>query len=437
MNQFLNISLKLTALLSVSLTLFTTETYAADVAGKILLIKGDVFILDSKANVVADPQGKRGRKTAVGSEFFVGETLSTKAGARVKLQFIEGANEVVLGSDTTMLIERAGNGVNKKGTTLNLSKGEVRSDVKVKYSGQGADVYEVKSKNAVAGVRGTVFTAMYNPKSSKFTVATERGAVSVSAVGKGLLGAQLVTAGKYSTTSGETVAPPAAIASNPELAQQVETLGGGSSNEKSSSSESGGSNSSEKNDKQEGNASKDDSASAKSEKSSEVAASSDDKQDSKSESKQESRQEGKAESKSESKSEAKNERTADNKSETKAESRSDSKSESRSPASSGSAPNSGGDGAPSANQKAEGPPLGREMVAPASGSSTGGGRNPASAAPTGGPILGGASGNSFKPGMTIPGVPSNLGTILDSAKNASTQNNQQNRDKGTVKVKIE
>ncbi|MEO5666620.1 MAG: hypothetical protein ABIR96_01040, partial [Bdellovibrionota bacterium] len=67
-------------------------------AGKIMLVKGDVFILGAKdKSVVADPLGKRGRNTQKGSSFFEGETVQTKDGARVKLLFVEGGNEIVLG----------------------------------------------------------------------------------------------------------------------------------------------------------------------------------------------------------------------------------------------------------------------------------------------------------------------------------------------------
>lgn len=204
----------------------------ANRAGEIILMKGDVFILDSKANIVGDPQGRRGRQTKVGTEFLEGETISTKVGARVKLKFDEGGNEVVLGSDTTLLIERAGGGGARKGTSLNLSKGEVRSDVKIKYSGQGADVYEVKSKNAVAGVRGTIFTAILD-KSANFTVATERGKVFVQTYVKGASVSVNVEAGKFTIANTEGASQPKPTSSNPELAKKLDTLGG--SSEKSSS----------------------------------------------------------------------------------------------------------------------------------------------------------------------------------------------------------
>jgi len=211
---------------------------AAESAGKIVLIKGKVFILDAKANIVADPEGKRGRKTEVGTEFFEGETISTKEGARVKLLFKEGANEVVLGSDTTLLVERAGDGAKKKGTSLNLSKGEVRSDVKIKYSGKGNEIYEVKSKNAVAGVRGTKFTAILNVKTASFLVATESGKVMVQSLLKNVTSSTMVMPGKFSVAGVDGVEPPKDIASDPKLASKLESLKGGSSSKDDDSNDS-------------------------------------------------------------------------------------------------------------------------------------------------------------------------------------------------------
>src|SRR5690349_8489693 len=77
---------------------------AGDAAGKILLVKGQVFILDAKSHVVADPEGKRGRSTQPGQPFYVGETIQTRADGRVKIQFKEGGNEVVLGAETSLLV---------------------------------------------------------------------------------------------------------------------------------------------------------------------------------------------------------------------------------------------------------------------------------------------------------------------------------------------
>jgi hypothetical protein len=211
--------------------------------GEILLVKGEVFILDKNSKVIADPQGKRGRSTAAGQPFFVGETVQTKTGARVKLKFIEGGNEVVLGSDTSLLIERASTEGGKKGTTLNLAKGEVRSDVKTKYSGQGGDTYEVKTNNAVAGVRGTSFLTALNPKTGVLKVATLTGMVAVSGVDSktGAVKAPVMVAPGMMTVSepGKPVESPKPTATDPAMTSTVKALEGSGSGD-SSSSDSGG-----------------------------------------------------------------------------------------------------------------------------------------------------------------------------------------------------
>jgi hypothetical protein len=182
--------------------------WAATEAGKIVLVKGDVFILDAKnKSVVADPTGKRGRSTQKGSPFFEGETIQTKDGARVKLLFNEGGNEIVLGSGTSLVIERAG--AKQPGTELNLKQGTVRSSVNKKYSGEGGDIFEVKTPNSVAGVRGTIFNVAYDNKKNMTQVLTERGSVAVSSLTSGANAKPImVNAGMFSEVKkGETPTP--------------------------------------------------------------------------------------------------------------------------------------------------------------------------------------------------------------------------------------
>lgn len=191
-SNYIFLSLSLFALSTLS-----SEAYAAaQAAGQIILVKGEVFILSAKdKSVVADPSGKRGRSTQKGSSFFEGETIQTKEGARVKLSFVEGGNEVVLGSSTSLVVERAGGA--KPGTELTLKQGAARASVNRKYSGEGGDIFEVKTPNSVAGVRGTVFNVNYDAKRNSTQVFTERGSVAVSKLGASAP-PTLVTAGMFS-----------------------------------------------------------------------------------------------------------------------------------------------------------------------------------------------------------------------------------------------
>lgn len=167
--------------LLVILTLFPLLARASSPAGSIELAKGGVFILDVNAKVVADPEGKRGRTTKAGAPFYVGETVQTKADGRVKLKFIEGGNEVVLGAGTSLVIRKSGSN-EKPGTDLALERGQIRSNVNRHYSGEGEDTYQVRTRNAVAGVRGTIFVASFTPATGQTAIITERGLVSVAAV---------------------------------------------------------------------------------------------------------------------------------------------------------------------------------------------------------------------------------------------------------------
>lgn len=147
-------------------------TWGADAAGKILKIKGSVFI----------EVGKNKKAAVEGDKFFVGDTFSTGTDGRAKLQFAEGGpagkNEVVVASSTRLLIEKAGSAASgKTGTSLALVEGSIRSNVKKKYSGEGEDVFKVKTPNAVAGVRGTIFMLNFDKKSQSSTLLTQKGKV--------------------------------------------------------------------------------------------------------------------------------------------------------------------------------------------------------------------------------------------------------------------
>jgi hypothetical protein len=196
-------------------------------AGKIALVRGSVLILDSNAKVVADTEGKRDRKIGPGTEFYVGETIQTRQDGRVKLEFLEGKNEVVLGTNTSLNISKAGNGLAdaSKGTSLNLARGEIRSNVKTKYSGQGSNVFEVRTPNAVAGVRGTNFFTQFKPSTGLTQVALVTGAVEFKNLNNP--GAMVrLSPGTFAQLAGSATAPtpPAPLSANPELKSSVDQL---------------------------------------------------------------------------------------------------------------------------------------------------------------------------------------------------------------------
>lgn len=205
--------------------------WAAPPAGQVQLVKGEVYILDGQSKVVADTAGKRSRKVAPGAPFYVGETIVTKSDGRVKLVFVEngdkGQNELVLGSNTSLLVQRASTDPLKGGTTLDLARGEVRAKVNRKYSGQGDDTFEVKTRNAVAGVRGTIFVTRFDLKSQKSDIATVEGKVAVRSLLAGANAAFVEVKPGQFTSAGPDAAKPLAVkplAANPELNQAVQSL---------------------------------------------------------------------------------------------------------------------------------------------------------------------------------------------------------------------
>jgi len=186
--RFKGLKLVITGLLA-----YSGLAFAADPAGLIVKLKGAVTI----------EGGKAGKKPAVeGDKFFVGDTFVTGGDGRVKLRFAEGGpagkNEVVIASSSRLFIEKAGSQASgKSGTSLALTEGSIRSNVKKTYSGEGEDVFKVRTPNAVAGVRGTIFLMNFDKKSQASTLLTQKGKVEF-AIGatKSMVGAGQAITGK-------------------------------------------------------------------------------------------------------------------------------------------------------------------------------------------------------------------------------------------------
>jgi hypothetical protein len=154
-------------------------------------------IINIRGQVEALGPGGQIRVLSRGAELYEQETVMTGQDGRAKVRFIEGANEVVVGTNSRLQIQTASADEKKPGTTLFLESGEVRSTVNRKYSGQGRDVFEVRTPNAVAGVRGTVFQVGYDRRQNATVVATLRGLVSVQAGGSN---PALVAKGQFTMT---------------------------------------------------------------------------------------------------------------------------------------------------------------------------------------------------------------------------------------------
>jgi hypothetical protein len=158
------------------------------------------------AEKVADLVGLKGRVEALdvagrlrvlqqGAEIFEKDTLVTGHDGRARIRFLEGGNEVIVGARSRLFVESASVNPSRARTTLYLESGEVRSHVKRKYSGKNGEVFEVRTPNTIAGVRGTVFQVSYRNAST--LVATVEGRVAVQAGGSA---PALVSAGQFTLT---------------------------------------------------------------------------------------------------------------------------------------------------------------------------------------------------------------------------------------------
>lgn len=186
-----------------------SATQVDRVAAKVQNIKGDVFYIRKSQKQVLERESK----------IYEGDTVLTEATGRVKLLMSEGGNEVVLGASTQLIIERVGSvSSGETGTQLSLKEGKVRSTVHKKYSGEGSDVFQVTTPNAVAGVRGTVFVVSFDRNNLISRIATESGKVDWSSLGK----KELVSAGMFSSASPTRVSPPEKIKNNPEMMQELQ-----------------------------------------------------------------------------------------------------------------------------------------------------------------------------------------------------------------------
>ncbi|MDZ4084307.1 MAG: FecR family protein [Bdellovibrionales bacterium] len=95
----------------------------------------------------------------------VGDRIVTEADGRVRLRFPE-LSEIFISPESNVLIEEAllekRAGPSKRTIMLDLHRGKVRSRVQGRYD-DGESKFQVKTKAAVAGVRGTDFVISFEP----------------------------------------------------------------------------------------------------------------------------------------------------------------------------------------------------------------------------------------------------------------------------------
>jgi hypothetical protein len=145
--------------------------------------KGDVKTQSPSGSVVA---------ATVGSKICSGDTVISADSSRAKIKMEDG-NELNISPNSKIVIETYQYDVasNKKKVLLNILKGKVRATTREEnmYTDKAKDgqanTFQVRTKSAVAGVRGTDFLTGFDPKTKRTEVITFRGKVEVGLPGPG------------------------------------------------------------------------------------------------------------------------------------------------------------------------------------------------------------------------------------------------------------
>lgn len=186
-------------------------------SAEVILALGQAFVQRARMSLdMKEPLSK-------GMLVFVGDRIITQEDGRVRIRFPE-LSEIFVSPQTTLLmtealVEKRPAGPAKRTILLDLAKGRVRSRVQGFYN-DGESKFEVKTRSAVAGVRGTHFVVSFEPgeQSWKTEVRTITGEVSLDGRGSKRLHAS-VTAEGYAT---HTVPAPADGASSFEIDAAIE-----------------------------------------------------------------------------------------------------------------------------------------------------------------------------------------------------------------------
>ncbi len=203
-----NLALIGAVFLSTNLALAATAEAAG--CGTAEVVKGKVEVARGSKAPAALAQGEK---------VCAGDVVKTAAESRVKLSMEDG-NVLNVNPGSSMKIEAYENdpASAKKKVLLNVMYGKMRATVNQKYDGKSASgepqLFQVKTKSAVAGVRGTDFLTSFSPRINKMEVVTFEGKVEVGQLGPGgvLMNAIAVGAGqKTEATIGQPPAPPKAV----------------------------------------------------------------------------------------------------------------------------------------------------------------------------------------------------------------------------------
>lgn len=160
---------KLFLLLVVFFTFSFHSRVYADSCGVFRVVKGDINV----------KEGGKGdfQKAKVNKKVCAGDIVKAGKDSRSKI-VMAGGNEINISPDTEFAIEKYESYGKDKKVLLDVIYGKIRSNVKQKYDNEQS-YYRVKTKSAVAGVRGTQFMSSFNPQNNEFKVVTFEGVVEM------------------------------------------------------------------------------------------------------------------------------------------------------------------------------------------------------------------------------------------------------------------
>lgn len=168
--------------LSAALFVGLISARANAACGVFEVAKGDVKIQSGKTKKVSS--------VAAGHKVCSGDTVNAGKNSRAKLKMEDG-NELNISPDSQIVLEdyQFNPQQNKKKVLLNVLRGKIRAATQRPnmYNDKAADgtanAFEVKTKSAVAGVRGTDFLTSYDSRSNATEVVTFSGKVEVGQIG--------------------------------------------------------------------------------------------------------------------------------------------------------------------------------------------------------------------------------------------------------------
>ncbi|USN46308.1 MAG: FecR domain-containing protein [Pseudobdellovibrionaceae bacterium] len=172
---------------------FSPWAEATRVHGVFRVVKGKVEVTSSKSG-----QAKRAR---VGQKVYPGDKVSTGKDARAKIVMVD-SNEIIVSPDSQVTLEKYEYSPenDNKDVLLDVIYGKVRSKVKQQYNGKTSQ-FRVKTRSAVAGVRGTDFFTSYDAKTELTRVVTFAGRVEFGAASTSgqIINPVLVEVGQFTT----------------------------------------------------------------------------------------------------------------------------------------------------------------------------------------------------------------------------------------------